>query len=57
MLLSQDFKDFAAFICPVLTMIGVIVTLIVTVHINKELIMGVKDIQHQGGCGEIAALK
>ncbi len=57
MILSQDFKDFAAFICPVLTMIGVIVTLIVTVHINKELIMGVKDIQHQGGCGEIAVLK
>ena len=50
MLLSQDFKDFAAFICPVLTMIGVIVTLIVTVHINKELIMGVKDMQHQEGC-------
>ena len=57
MLLSQDFKDFASFICPVLTMIGVIVTLIVTIQINKEVLMGVKDMQQQGGCGDIAALK
>jgi hypothetical protein len=57
MLLSQDFKDFASFICPVLTMIGVIVTLIVTIQINKEVLMGVKDMQQQGGCGDVAALK
>lgn len=56
MFLSQDFKDFASFICPVLTMIGVIVTLIVTIQINKEVLMGVKDIQHQGMRGNIPAL-
>jgi hypothetical protein len=50
MLLSQDFKDFAAFICPVITMIGVIVTLIVTIQINKEVLMGVNDMSHHGGC-------
>lgn len=57
MLLSQDFKDFASFICPVLTMIGVIVTLIVTIQINKEVLMGVKDMQNQGHCGDISILK
>ena len=57
MLLSQDFKDFASFICPVLTMIGVIVTLIVTIQINKEVLMGVKDIQHQRGHGDATVLK
>ena len=57
MLLSQDFKDFATFICPVLTMIGVIVTLIVTIQINKEVLMGVKDMQHQGIHSDIPALK
>lgn len=56
MLLSQDFKDFASFICPVLTMIGVIATLIVTIHINREVFMGVKDMQHQGICGDVPAL-
>ena len=57
MLLSQDFKDFALYICPVLTMIGIIVTLIVTIHINKELLMGVKEIQHHGGSGDVTVLK
>ena len=57
MLLSQDFKDFARFICPVLTMIGVIVTLIVTIQINKEVLMGVKDMQYQRMHGDSTALK
>ena len=57
MLLSQDFKDFASFICPVLTMIGVIATLIVIIQINKEFLMGVKEMQHQGMHGDIPALK
>ena len=56
MLLSQDFKDFASFICPVLTMIGVIVTLIVTIQINKEVLMGVKDMQPQGIHGDVPVL-
>ena len=56
MLLSQDFKDFALYICPVLTMIGIIVTLIVTIHINKELLMGVKEMQHHGS-GDVMVLK
>lgn len=58
MLLSQDFKDFAAFVCPVITMIGVILTLVVTIHINKEVIMGVNDMeQHGGGCKAVPMLK
>ena len=57
MFLSQDFKDFASFICPVLTMIGVIVTLIVTIQINKEVLMGVKDMQHQEDCKNGTMLK
>ena len=57
MILSQDFKDFASFICPVLTMIGVIVTLIVTVQINREVLMGVKDMQGQRMNEAVPALK
>lgn len=57
MLLSQDFKDFATFVCPVITMIGVIVTLIVTIHINKEVVMGVNDMEHPGGCKAVPMLK
>ncbi len=57
MLLSQDFKDFAAFVCPVITMIGVIVTLIVTIQINKEVLMGVNDMEHRGGCKAVPMLK
>ena len=57
MLLSQDFKDFATFVCPVITMIGVIVTLIVTIHINKEVVMGVNDMEHHGGCKAVPILK
>ena len=55
--LSQDFKDFASYICPILTMIGVIATLIVTIQINKEVLMGVKDMQPQRDCSGVPALK
>lgn len=57
MLLSQDFKDFAAFICPVITMIGVIVTLIVTIQINKEVLMGVNEMNQHGGSNAVPMLK
>ena len=45
MRLSQDLKDFALYICPILTMIGVIITLIVTVQINKDILMGVSEMR------------
>ena len=57
MLLSQDFKDFAAFVCPVITMIGVIVTLIVTIQINKEILIGVNEMNQRGSSKEVPMLK
>lgn len=48
MKLSQDFKDFAAYIAPVLTMIGVIVTLIVTIQINKDVLIQNRSLRRKG---------
>ena len=47
---SQEFKDFALYVCPILTMMAVILTLIVTIHINKEILMS-SVFGVQGRCG------
>ena len=39
MLLSNDFKEFATYVCPVITMIGVLLILVITIHINKDMLM------------------
>ena len=39
MYVSEDLKTFAQYLCPIITMIGVILTLVVTIHINREILM------------------
>ena len=48
---SEDLKSFAQYICPILTMIGVILTLVVTIHINRDILMDSVYGGHPAGCG------
>ena len=48
---SEDLKTFAQFICPILTMIGVILTLVVTIHINRDILMDSVYGKRSDGCG------
>ena len=52
MYISEDLKSFAQFICPILTMIGVILTLVVTIHINREVLMESMYGKQSVGCSK-----
>ena len=36
---SEDFKSFSLYICPMITMIAVVLTLIIAIHINRDLLL------------------
>ena len=44
---SEGWKNFALYVCPVLIMIGVILTLLVTIQINKEVLFQTEEAEEK----------